>query len=343
MKKLLNTLYVTTQGSYLCREGETVLVRAEQETKLRIPIHNISGIVCFGQVSMSPPLMELCGLAGVAVSFHGENGKFFARVEGPVAGNVLLRREQYRRADSDEASAAFARSFLIAKIANSRAVLLRTARERVEGRESEALFSAAEELGRILKSLERLLPLDTLRGIEGDAARTYFGVFDHLILTQKDQFYFSERSRRPPLDNMNALLSFLYTLLAHDVASALEGVGLDPAVGFLHRDRPGRPGLALDMMEEFRPYLADRLALSLVNRQQVKGRGFRDTETGAISMDDATRKEVLVAYQKRKQEEIQHPFLGEKVSIGILFHCQAMLLARHIRGDLDGYPPFIWK
>lgn len=343
MKKLLNTLYVTTQGSYLCREGETVLVRVEQETKLRIPIHNIGSIVCFGLVSMSPPLMELCGEAGVTVSFHGDRGKFFARIEGPVSGNVLLRREQYRRADNIDASAAVARSFLIAKIANCRTTLLRAMRERGDGRESEALFSAASHLMRILKGLEHKVSLDCIRGMEGEAARTYFGVFDHLILTQKDAFYFTERSRRPPLDNMNALLSFVYTLLVHDAASALEGVGLDPAVGFLHRDRPGRPGLALDVMEEFRPYLADRLALSLVNRLQVKGKGFCKTESGAVMMDDDTRKEVLVAYQKRKQEEIQHPFLGEKVAVGLLLHCQAMLLSRYLRGDVDEYPPFIWK
>jgi CRISPR-associated protein Cas1 len=343
MKRLLNTLYVTVQGAYLSREGETVLVRVEHETKLQVPIHTLGGIVCFGQVSCSPPLMELCGEAGIALSFLSEQGKFRARLHGPVSGNVLLRRSQYRRADSEDESAAIARSFLIAKMANCRTVLLRAARENADDKGCEALLSAALGLGRILKGLERRLSLDAMRGAEGEAARIYFGVFDRLILAQKDDFYFTERSRRPPLDNINALLSFIYTLLVHDAASALEGVGLDPAVGFLHRDRPGRPGLALDMMEEFRPYLADRLALSLVNRQQVKGKGFRKTETGAVMMDDATRKEVLVAYQKRKQEELEHPFLGEKAAVGILLHCQAMLLARYLRGDLDGYPPFIWK
>jgi CRISPR-associated protein Cas1 len=343
MKKLLNTLYVTTQGAYLSREGETVLVNVERETKLKVPIHNLGGIVCFGQIMFSPPLMELCGERGVAISFLSESGKFLARVQGPVSGNVLLRREQYRRADVDASSAEIARPVLIAKLANSRAVLLRAARESNEEDTANALSSAAWELSRVMKGIERQTHLGALRGMEGEAARTYFGIFDRLILAQKDDFYFRERSRRPPLDNMNALLSFIYTLLLHDVVSALEGVGLDPAAGFLHRDRPGRPGLALDIMEEFRPFLADRLALSLVNRQQLKGQGFQKTETGAVMMDEKTRKEVLVAYQKRKQEEIQHPFLGEKVAIGLLPHCQAMLLARFLRGDLDGYPSFIWK
>ncbi len=343
MKKLLNTLYITTQGAYLSREGETVCVNIERETKLKVPIHNLDGIVCFGQVSCSPPLMALCGEKGVALSFLSENGRFLARVQGPVSGNVLLRREQYRRADIEASSAEIARSFLAGKIANARTVLLRAARETEDDENCAALSSASAELAGILRDFESQTSLGTLRGKEGEATRIYFSVFERLILAQKDEFFFKERNRRPPLDKMNALLSFLYTLLVHDVSSALEGVGLDPAVGFLHCDRPGRPSLALDMMEEFRPFIADRLALSLVNRQQVKGRNFEVTETSAVMMDDKTRKEVLVAYQKRKQEEILHPFLGEKVALGLLPHCQAMLLARFLRGDLDAYPPFIWK
>ena len=343
MKHLLNTLYITTQGAYLAREGETVLVRVDGETKLRVPIHTLGGVVCFGQVSCSPPLMGLCAERNVAISFLSERGRFWARVEGPVSGNVLLRREQYRRADNMETSAEIARAIVIAKIANSRTVLLRAARERPEDDGTPYLAEAAIYLSQLIKDLEAISPLDVVRGCEGDAAKTYFSVFDHLITAQKEDFFFHERNRRPPLDNMNAILSFLYTILAHDVASALETVGLDPAVGYLHRDRPGRPGLALDLMEEFRSYLADRLALSLVNRQQIKGSGFRRTETGAVLMDDATRKEVLVAYQKRKQEEIQHPFLGEKVAVGLLPYIQGLLMARYLRGDLDGYPPFIWK
>ncbi len=343
MRQLLNTLYVTTQGSYLAREGETVVVRVERETRFRVPIHTLGGIVCFGQVSCSPPLMQLCGERQVAISFLSENGRFWARVEGPVSGNVLLRREQYRRADDEQKSAEIARSAVIGKIVNSRTVLLRALRDHPGKTGSGEVEETSQRLARSLSDLRQEPSLDTIRGVEGDAARRYFGVFDHLVTAQKEDFYFRERSRRPPLDNMNSLLSFLYTLLVHDVASALESVGLDPAVGFLHRDRPGRPSLALDLMEEFRPILADRLALSLVNRQQVKGKGFRKSETGAVLMDDDTRKEVLVAYQKRKQEEIQHPFLGEKVPLGLLPCLQAMLLSRLLRGDLDAYPPFLWK
>lgn len=343
MKRLLNTLFVTTQGAYLAREGDAVLVRVERETRLRVPIHTLAGIVCFGQVSCSPPLMGLCGERNVAISFLSEQGKFYARVQGPVSGNVLLRREHYRRADNEADRAEIARAVVVAKIANSRTVLLRAARDHSNSVNVAALKDAARRLARILAGMPESVPLDTVRAREGEAARIYFGVFDHLITAQKDDFFFGQRNRRPPLDNMNALLSFFYTLLAHDVASALEVVGLDPAVGFLHSDRPGRPGLALDVMEEFRPFLADRLALSLVNLRQIKGKGFRKSETGAVLMDDDTRKQVLVAYQKRKQEEIQHPFLDKKVAVGLLPHVQAMLLARYLRGDMDGYPPFLWK
>lgn len=343
MKRLLNTLYVTTQGSYLFRDGETIAVSVEHEVKQRFPVHVLGNVVCFGQVTCSAPAMGLCAEHGVGLAFLTEHGRFLARVQGPVSGNVLLRRAQYRRADDAEGAAEVAKAIVAAKIANGRTVLLRAAREREPGPETEALGEAAKHMARILDSLEPPTALDTVRGREGDAARAYFGVFDHLIATEKDGFCFRERSRRPPLDNMNALLSFLYTLVLHDCVSALEGVGLDPAVGFLHRDRPGRPGLALDLMEEFRPLLADRIALSLVNRGQVKAAGFRKTESGGVMMDDETRKEVLVTFQKRKQEEIVHPFIGEKVAVGLLPHVQALLLARHLRGDLDGYPPFFWK
>ncbi len=343
MKKLLNTLYVTTQGAYLAREGETVLVRVEKETRLQLPIHTLSGIVCFGQVSCSPFLLGMCAERGVGVSFFTKYGRFLARVQGPVSGNVLLRREQYRRADEEAGSAAMARSILVGKIANSRTVLRRALRDHSKKPGTDVLESAAKKLRFSLDQLQQSNSLDVLRGIEGDAAATYFGVFDHLITGQKEDFQFYERNRRPPLDNVNCLLSFVYTLLMHDVRGALESVGLDPAVGFLHRDRPGRAGLALDIMEEFRPVLADRLVLSLINLGVVKKSGFRRTETGGILMDDDTRKALLVAYQKRKQEEINHPFLNEKVEIGLLPFAQALLLARHVRGDLDGYPPFIWR
>jgi len=343
MKKLLNTLFVTTQGAYLCHEGEAVLVRVEKETRLRVPIHTLGGIVCFGQVGCSPPLMGLCGERGVAISFLSEHGRFLARVEGPVSGNVLLRREQYRRADEAGAAAKIARASVIGKVANCRTVLQRAARDHAGEEGAGRVDAAITRLGHMLEGLKTEVPLEELRGREGDAAKTYFEVFDRLVTAQKETFYFHERSRRPPLDNLNALLSFVYTLLAHDVSAALSGVGLDPQVGFLHAGRPGRPSLALDLMEEFRPFLADRLALSLVNLRQVQGAGFRKTESGAVEMTDETRKEVLVAYQKRKQETIRHPFIEEDVEIGLLFHVQAMLLARHLRGDLDGYPPYLWK
>lgn len=343
MKRLLNTLYVTAQGSYLSREGETVLVQVEGQTKLQLPIHTLSGIVCFGRVVCSTPLMHLCASRNVTVSFLSEHGRFWARVQGPVSGNVLLRREQYRRADDEYTSAEIARTVVLAKVANSRTVLLRAVRDHPDATDTASLENAGRDLARIAEDLGRSSGLETVRGLEGDAARRYFQVFDHLIVAQKEDFFFRERSRRPPLDNMNALLSFLYTLLTHDVASSLEGVGLDPAVGYLHRDRSGRPGLALDLMEEFRPFIADRLALSLVNRQQVKGKGFKKTETGAVMMDDETRKALLVAYQKRKQEELRHPFLDEQIAVGLLPHAQAMLFARYVRGDIDGYPPFFWR
>lgn len=343
MKQLLNTLYVTTQGAYLAKDGETVAVRVEQETKLRVPIHTLSSIVCFGQVSCSPFLMGLCGERDVGLAFLTEHGQFLARVHGPVSGNVLLRREQYRWADQADRSAAVARSVVMAKVANCRTVLLRALREKPAGNGTQDLEQAARRLGRLLETVAGAAGLEEIRGHEGDAARIYFGVFDHLITSSKDEFFFRERSRRPPLDNVNALLSFLYTLLTHDATAALEAVGLDPAVGYLHRDRPGRPSLGLDLVEELRPVIADRLALSLVNRRQLQGSGFRRTEAGGVVMDDASRKELLVAYQKRKQEEIQHPFLQEKVPFGIVPHIQAMLLARFIRGDLDGYPSFLWK
>lgn len=343
MKHLLNTLYVTTQGAYLHKEGEAVVVKVEKETRLRVPVHTLGGVVCFGAITCSPFLMHHCAENGVLISFLSENGRFLARVEGPVSGNVLLRREQYRRADDLTASAAIARAAVTAKINNCRTVLQRTLREHPESSNAEALKHGVNYLDQSLERLAAGLPLDSVRGVEGDAARAYFEAFDHLILAQKEDFFFRERSRRPPLDNMNALLSFLYTLLVHDVSGALQSVGLDPAVGFLHRDRPGRPGLALDVMEEFRPFIADRLALSLVNLRQIKGAGFARTESGGVWMDDATRKEVLVAYQKRKQEEILHPFLNERMTVGLLIHIQARLLSRHLRGDLDGYPPFLWK
>jgi len=343
MRQLLNTLFVTTQGSYLAKTGDTVEVVYEQQTKLRVPIHTLGSIVCFGNVGCSPFLLGLCGERNVHLSFLTEHGHFLARIHGPVSGNVLLRKEQYRRSDDLTASAGIARSIVLAKLANSRVVLQRSLRDRPQMEGQEAIEKAISDLGHNMEDLKQSDNLDSIRGIEGIAANTYFSVFDCLITIHKEHFYLRERNRRPPLDNVNSLLSFVYTLLVHDIEAALEGVGLDPAVGFLHRDRPGRPSLALDLMEEMRAYLADRLVLSLVNRQQVSPGGFRKTESGAVQMDEQTRKTVLVAWQKRKQEEIVHPFLQEKIPIGLLSHVQAMLLARFLRGELDGYPPFLWR
>jgi len=344
MKRHGNTLYVTTQGAYLARSGQCLVVRVAREERLRLPVHTLGGVVCFGRVSCSPPLMGFCAEQGVAVSFLSLHGRFLARIVGPASGNVLLRREQYRWADDvDGRAARVARAMVAGKVAGARSVLLRSVRDHPEKVDGLALTDAARRLAQGLEALRGDLPLGRVRGEEGDAARLYFGVFDHLITEQKDAFAFRGRNRRPPRDPTNALLSFVYALLLHDCRSALEAVGLDPAVGFLHRDRPGRPGLALDVMEEFRPVIADRLVLSLINRRQVGPKGFRVGETGAVEMDDATRKTVLVAYQKRKQDETTHPFLGDRTTVGLLPHLQAMLLARHIRGDLDAYPAFICR
>ena len=344
MRRLLNNLFVTTEGAYLHKQGETVCVNIGGETRLNLPLHTLGGIVCIGHVSCSPELMGTCGERNILISFVSESGRFLARVQGPVSGNVLLRKEQYRRADDECASSSIARAVVIAKIANSRVVLQRSLRDTTDGQDCAPVADTIDLLRCIAADLsDETVPLDSIRGMEGSAAKAYFGVFDYLIRAQKEAFHFSERSRRPPRDNINALLSFLYTLLTHDTVSALESVGLDPAVGFLHRDRPGRPSLALDIMEEFRAMMADRLALSLVNRRQVRESGFVTDEAGGVRMDKATRKTVIEAYQERKREEIKHPYLGESVPIGLLPYVQAMLLARHLRGDIDAYPPFHWK
>jgi len=343
MKKHLNTLFVTTQGAYLAKEGETVAVRIEREVKLRIPVHTLDSIVCFGNVGCSPFLMGFCAERDVSISFLTENGRFLARVKGPASGNVLLRRQQYRCADDPDFSAGVAQACVTGKVANCRTVLQRVLRDHGEQlADSAAVRKAVDRLTAALRRLQGVLDLEEVRGVEGDAAHVYFSVFDHLIIRNKEDFFFHQRNRRPPLDRMNCLLSFLYTLVMHDVRSALECVGLDPAVGYLHRDRPGRSGLALDVMEEFRP-MADRLAISMVNLGQMKAKGFTISEGGGVRMDDDTRKTVLTTYQKRKQDVLMHPFLDEKMPIGLLYHTQALLFARFLRDDLDGYPPLIWR
>ena len=346
MKKHLNTLYVTTQNAYLKKEGQSVVVNVEKETRLRVPVHTLDGIVCFGAVSMSPFLMHHCAENNVAVSFLSQYGKFLARIQGPVSGNVLLRREQYRVADHPEAAAGIARHMLIGKLANARAVLRRALRDHAGKQNAPScneLEKNQQRLRQYIQRLEKPMPIDQLRCNEREAAASYFAAFPQLITAKDQAFAFTGRNRRPPTDPVNALLSFTYTLLVHDCRSALEGVGLDPCVGFLHTDRPGRPSLALDLMEEFRAFLADRLVLSLINRKQIQPKDFDDSAGGAVSMTDSARKTLLATWQKRKQEEITHPYLGEKCKIGLLPHIQAQLLARHLRGDLEAYPPFIWR
>jgi CRISPR-associated protein Cas1 len=343
MRKLLNTLYVSSQGSYLHQEGETVVVEKEKQKVLQLPIHTIGGIVCFGNVLCSPFLLGFCAERDVAISFLSEHGRFLASVRGPVSGNVLLRRQQYRMADDEKAVCLIAAQVVSGKLANCRIVMNRTIRDHAAKVDAEALKAASGKIDRIVDHIARASDANEVRGYEGQAAAEYFRVFNHLILDQKNDFVFTERNRRPPLDEVNALLSFVYTLLVHDVRSALETVGLDPAVGFLHRDRPGRPGLALDMMEEFRPVIADRLVLSLINRRQVTKKGFSKAANGAVTMDNDTRKTVLTEYQNRKQDEVFHPYIEETIPIGLLFFVQANLMARYIRGDIDGYPPFFWR
>jgi CRISP-associated protein Cas1 len=340
MRKLLNTLYVTTPDSYLHRDGDNVIIKVGTEERFRIPVHNLEGIVCFGYMGASPRLMRLCSDNNVGLSFLTPHGEFLGRISGRVRGNVLLRRTQYRTADDLGASLDIAKYFIAGKIVNCRTVLGRSLRDHSDVIHCDKIRYTDSLLIDNLLKVEGCPTTDALRGIEGNCAKFYFDAFDELILKQKDDFFILERNRRPPRDNMNALLSFLYTLLAHDVESALETVGLDPYVGFLHTDRPGRPSLALDMMEELRPFIADRLALNLVNLQQVCGNDFLRKEGGGILLTDKGRKEVLGAWQKRKKDEITHPYLSEKIPIGLLPYVQSMLMARFLRGDIDGYPPF---
>jgi CRISPR-associated protein Cas1 len=321
-------------------------VSVEGAERGRLPLPTIGSIVGFGRVLISPPLLGACAGAGIAVSYFSEHGRFLARVEGPVSGNVLLRRAQYRSADDPARRDNIVKSLVAGKVLNQRTVLARALRDHGDGMaeaDRAALQAAADRLGAIVRRLEKPAGGEILRGFEGEAGLVYFSVFNHLVLGEKPLFAFSGRSRRPPLDAINALLSFVYSLLTADARGALEGVGLDPAVGYLHAERPGRPSLALDLVEEFRPFFADRLVLSLINRRQLGAKDFRRLDNGATLLNDKGRKAVLVAYQERKRDEIQHPFLDEKVTVGLLWHVQAQLLARHLRGDLDAYPPFVWR
>ena len=343
MKKLGNVLYVTTPEAYLFLDGGNVVVKKDNKTSLRLPLHNLESIVCFNYPGVSPALMGACAERNIGLCFLRPSGQFLARVTGGVHGNVWLRRRQHELSVEEAASVSIARSILLGKIANCRKVVERALRDHALVVDVPALEAVSQFLKASLANVQAADGLESLRGLEGSAAKQYFGVFEQMILQQKEDFRFNERNRRPPLDNMNALLSFLYTLLTHEVAAALETVGLDPQMGFLHTDRPGRPSLALDLMEELRAPLVDRLALSLVNLKQVKGSGFTQKESGGVLMDDDTRKAVLVAWQKRKTEVVLHPYLKERVPTGLIAHVQAMLLARHLRGDLDAYPPYFWN
>lgn len=343
MRKLMNTLHVTTQGAYLHRDGETVAIKIEGETRLRVPVHTIEGLVCWGQVLCSPPVLALCCEHGVGISYLTEHGRFLARVQGAVSGNVLLRRQQYRAADNHETALPIVRSIVGSKIANSRIVLLRAARESSNATCQNRLREAADKLSWAGLEVMRATSIDEARGHEGTAGQVYFSVFDDMIVGDRENFQFHGRSRRPPRDSVNALISFIYALLRHDVESALESVGLDPAVGFLHTDRPGRPSLALDLMEELRSPLADRLALTLINRRQLAGDGFVNQDGGGVLLHESTRKAVIAAWQMRKQEEIVHPLLEERIALGLVPYAQSLLLARHLRGGLDAYPAFLWR
>lgn len=332
-----------TQGAYLKKDGETVAVKIDGQVKLRVPIITISSIVCFGNIIVSPPLMGFCMKNGVTVSYLSLHGRFLARVYGPVAGNVLLRKEQYRMSDDEERSADVARACVVGKISNCRTVIMKAARDHPDAISGPETEDVAVKLRRNIDEALHAKRLEILRGIEGESAKIYFGFFNNLILAQRTDFTFRERNRRPPMARANALLSFIYTMLYHDIRSSLETCGLDPAVGFLHRDRPGRMRLALDMMEEFRPFFADRLVLSLINLQKVRGKDFKISQSGAVLMNEDSKKTVVTSYQSRKQDSITHPFLGETMHIGILFQAQAILLTRFIRGDIDSYPAFIWR
>ncbi len=341
MKRHLNTLFVTTEGSYLTKEGQSIVVRRGREKVLQVPVLAVAGIVFIGTGSVSTPLLGLCAEKGVSVSFLAPQGRFLARVEGPVSGNVLLRKAQFRAAQDEERALDLARAFVLGKVINARAVLMRAVRD--HGDASGALADAVAVLGRCGESAERSRTSDHLRGIEGEAGRTYFGVFERLVTREEGDFRFRGRTRRPPTDPVNAMLSFAYSILAHDVRSACESVGLDSQVGFLHRDKPGRAGLALDLMEELRAPIADRAVLTVINRRQVSVDEFEELPGGGVRMKESARKALIVTYQRRKQDEILHPFLAERTTVGLIPHLQARLLARHLRGDLDGYPPFFVK
>ena len=343
MDVILNTLYLMTEGAYLNRDGMTLKVMIEKEERLRVPIHHLESVVAMDQVMVSPSAMGLLAEQGVSLTYLGYSGRLLARVDAPVSGNVLLRRKQFRAADDAVKCLALSKSFTAGKIQNARNAVLRAARDTTVESDAKSLEDAAKDLADGIRSLENAIDLDQLRGYEGSAAKSYFGVFNSLIRQQRDDFIMAGRNRRPPKDPVNALLSFCYAILLHDCVAALTSAGLDPNVGFLHGDRSGKPSLALDLMEEFRTLLADRLVLTLINRKQVGPKGFEKREGGGVEMDADTRKAVVTAWQERKKEEIVHPLLEQKCRIGQLPFLQAKLLARVIRGDDSVYIPCVLR
>ena len=343
MRKLLNTLFVTSEDSYLALENENVLVLNGEERKGQFPLSILEGILCFSYKGASPSLMGACAERGIQLCFYTPRGRFLARACGADRGNVLLRKQQYRVSDDSAQSCLIARNCIFGKVHNDRWILERMARDHALRVEIETLKRTSQQLAQQLPVIAEAVDLDTLRGLEGEASARYFSVFDQLILNQKEDFAFRERSRRPPRDAVNAMLSFAYTLLASDCGAALEGAGLDPYVGFMHRDRPGRASLALDLMEEMRGPLADRLVLTLINTRVIQAKHFRRQADGAVLLNDEGRKLLLNAWQERKRDAITHPYLKEKLPWGLVPYVQALLLARTLRGDLDGYPPFLWK
>lgn len=343
MRKLRGTLYITTPDKYLFLDGENIVMRAKDNTEIRLPLHNIEDIVVFGGRGASPALMNKCTEENIGLNFMSRSGKFLARAEGAVSGNVYLRREQYRIADNEERSLAIARNFITGKLYNSRYVIDRAVRDHSFQVDVEKLKSRSELLSQAILKCRNVIDIDTLRGIEGESAQLYFSVFDEFILQQKDEFRFTVRSKRPPLDNVNALLSFAYSMVTGMCTSALEAVGLDPYVGFMHTDRPGRRSLALDLVEEFRAIMCDRFVVSLINKRIIGNDDFDIREDGAVLLSEDGRKLFLTHWQSRKQETVTHPFLKEKVEWGLLPYVQALLLARYIRGDLDEYPMLLWR
>lgn len=343
MRKLLNTLYITSENSYLALDGENIVVLDKEIEIGRLPLHNLEGIVSFGYRGTSPALMGACAERNISLCYLTPQGKFLARIVGKVKGNVVLRKKQYESSMNNEQSLEIAKSCIVGKVYNARWVLERAIRDHSMQIDSDKVKKASNQLKDSLKYVSNSQSKDELRGFEGEAAKIYFGVFDELILQQKKDFIFQGRSKRPPMDNVNALLSFVYTLLTNTITSALETVGLDPYVGYLHTERPGRVSLALDLIEELRPTLADRFVLSLINKRVVSAKDFKKRENGAVLLADDARKKVLTEWQSKKKENLTHPYLQGKVEWGIVPHVQAMLLARYLRGDLDGYPPLLWK